>query len=365
MAEKPKNTQWERSSRTEAKHRVLTEYLGAWIPILGLQRSVQHLVFIDGFAGPGRHVGGEMGSPLLMLESFARHRDRGRLGVVAHFFFIEKDEARQQQLQSEVDRRKAVSDIDVKVIQGDYAEQLPIVVAEARKQWPMCPIFAFIDPFGADTAPELTGELLSLPRCEALTFVPIGYLADFFAATDMQKTLRAVFGPEVFSRCGGLPAAARRSEMVKMMEERLTRSCQWVRAFELVPSGGGGRTHFLFFGTNSETGLARMKTAMWKLDPIGGVRFRDSTRPDQAVLFDSEPDLQPLWREISTEFAGRVFSIEEAEDFTLFHTPFLHDAHLKRQTLAPAERTGKLIPVDPPKDRRRNTYPKGTCLRIA
>lgn len=364
MAGKPHSTQWKRSGRTEAKHRVLTEYLGAWIPILGLQHSVQHLVFIDGFAGPGRHTGGEMGSPLLMLEAFARHRDRHRLAVIAHFFFIEKDEARRQQLQSEIDKRKAVGDIDIKVIQGDYAEQFPLVVSDARKRWAMCPIFAFVDPFGADTAPELTGELLSLPKCEALTFVPIGYLADFFTAKDMQKTLQVVFGAEVFSRCDGLSASERRSEMVKMMEERLTRSCRWVRAFELVPSGAGGRTHFLFFGTNNPTGLARMKTAMWKLDPVGGIRFRDSTQPDQAVLFESTPDLQPLWIALSAEFGERVFSIEEAEDFTLFQTPFLHDAHLKRQTLAPAERAGKLVPVDPPNDRRRNTYPKGTRLRI-
>ncbi len=356
MAGKPKETRWKRHGRTEAKHRVLIEYLGAWLPIWGQQRWVHDLVLIDGFAGPGRYGGGEPGSPLLMLGAFEAHRDRDRLDVTAHFFFIEKEEKRVRSLRDEVAARgEPDPDVNIEIIHGDYAEKFPAVVTGARQRWPNCPIFAFIDPFGADTQPDLTAGLLSLPKCEALTFVPIGYFADLFYAPDMQRTLGLVFGEDVYERCALPEASARRAALVEMMEERLGESCDWVRAIELVPVGGSGRYHYLFFGTNDEIGLARMKTAMWKLDPVGGVSFIDSTHPDQAVIFEIEPDLTPLLAALKERFGDDEFTIEEAERFTL-GTAFLHDSQLKSKTLRPAELAGELVPVEPPPGRRRNTY---------
>jgi len=61
----------------------------------------------------------------------------------------------------------------------------------------------------------------------------------------MQKTLGLVFGEAVFERGANLNPAARRELLVEMMEERLRESCDWVRAIELVPTGGSGRTHHL------------------------------------------------------------------------------------------------------------------------
>src|SRR5665811_248604 len=127
MAGKPKETRWARGGRTEAKHRVLVECLNAWIPIFGLQHQVHELVFIDGFAGPGRHTGGELGSPLLMLEAYEKHRDRARFEVVAHFFFIEKDEDREKVLCEEIAARGELpADVSVEVICGDYAEEFSL-----------------------------------------------------------------------------------------------------------------------------------------------------------------------------------------------------------------------------------------------
>lgn len=362
---KEDKTRWKQGGRTAAKHRVLVEYLGAWIPILGQLSWVHDLVLIDGFAGPGRHTGGEPGSPLLMLDAFIEHRDRDRFDVAAHFFFIEKDRSRVESLRQELDARGVPPDgATVKVIHGDYAEEFPAVVDAARERWPNCPIFAFVDPFGADTKPELTANLLALPRCEALTFVPIGYFAAFFDVPDMRRTLGLVFGRGVFERGADLDASARRNLLVEMMEERLRESCRWVRAIELVPAGGQGRHHHLFFGTNDRVGLARMKTAMWTLDPIGGVSFRDSTQPDQAVIFEAEPNLAPLLAALKENFGDRVFTIEEAKDFTLFDTPFLHDSHLKSKTLIPVEKIGQLVAVAPVPGRRKSSYPDGTRLRF-
>ena len=76
------------------------------------------------------------------------------------------------------------------------------------------------------------------------------------------------------------------------------------------------------------------------------------------------PDYEALLRLLTDHFGEREFSIEEAEDFTLFETPFLHDAHLKQKTLAPAERSGQLKPVKAKADRRKSSFPPETTMHF-
>lgn len=53
----PKETIWPLDPHTLAKHEILRRYLEAWFPIVG--RYSHRIVYIDGFAGPGRYAGGE------------------------------------------------------------------------------------------------------------------------------------------------------------------------------------------------------------------------------------------------------------------------------------------------------------------
>jgi nucleotidyltransferase/DNA polymerase involved in DNA repair len=55
--------------------------------------------------------------------------------------------------------------------------------------------------------------------------------------------------------------------------------------FELVDESG--HPLFLVFGTGSPRGLKVMKDAMWKVDPVEGVRYRDPRDPAQE-LFELE-----------------------------------------------------------------------------
>jgi three-Cys-motif partner protein len=64
---------WGYTEHAAAKHEILRRYLAAWLAILGRKRkgsNFRHprLVLIDGFAGRGRYVGGEPGSPAIMFE---------------------------------------------------------------------------------------------------------------------------------------------------------------------------------------------------------------------------------------------------------------------------------------------------------
>jgi hypothetical protein len=105
---------------------------------------------------------------------------------------------------------------------------------------------------------------------------------------------------------------------------------------------------------------------MWKVDPEHGLSFRDSTNRDQQVLFEFEADLSPLLGLLRARFGVEPFTIEQAADFVLLDTPFRDDGHLKRPTLAPAERSGVICAEVPGGAKRRaGTYPPRTVLRFS
>jgi hypothetical protein len=73
--------------------------------------------------------------------------------------------------------------------------------------------------------------------------------------------------------------------------------------------------YFLFFATNNELGLKKMKDAMWRVDESGTYTFSDATDPNQSVLFSAEPDSQLLTRLIVNTFGGTETTPEEIESF--------------------------------------------------
>jgi three-Cys-motif partner protein len=88
---------WVYTEHAAAKHEVLRRYLGAWLPILG--KFHDRLVMYDGFAGRGRYVGGEPGSPVIMFERAVEAADAGRVKEV-HIVCVEANSANFQQLET-------------------------------------------------------------------------------------------------------------------------------------------------------------------------------------------------------------------------------------------------------------------------
>lgn len=275
---KPSNLLWPLKRHTRAKHDVLLRYVAAWIPILGSR--FPHILIVDGFAGPGRYQGGEPGSPLLLLDAYCEHKARGSLGATPHFVFIEADSRRCAYLRDEIARDGRFAGIDINVVQGDFSEHFPKVFERLRAKHGDLPTFAFIDPFGADDeAATLTSQLIRLPRCEALIYVPINHLARFVKANDMEKTLDRLYGDRSWVEAKQFDDLGRRRAVLQhAFRKRMEQSCRLVRWFDIVPEEGGN-TYSLFFGTNSTRGLQKMKDAMWRVDPASGSMFKDAQTP--------------------------------------------------------------------------------------
>jgi GMT-like wHTH domain len=200
----PKTTIWDLEPHTAAKHEILRRYLQAWAPILS-QGNFPQLVFVDGFAGPGRYSKGEEGSPLIAVKAAVEQPRPIRAQV--DFHFIELDEK------------------------------------------------------------------------------------------------------------------------------------------------GPATDYFLFFATNNELGLKKIKEAMWRVDESGKYTFSDATDPNQSMLFAAEPNRDMLKRLI---LEGIEAMLSDIERFVVRDTPF-RETHYKK-VLQSLEAEGKIEPVDPRPTRRRGTY---------
>lgn len=360
-----KQTLWLITRPTQAKHTILRKYLDAWLPILGAGRSAHdHLVLIDGFAGPGRYSGGEPGSPLIMLSAYLEHS--ATLEATAHFFFIEEDHARCEHLRGEIAQLTLPAKVHVEITEGSFVDEFPRLIDRLTAQFgQLPPTFAFVDPFGAEEIPAaLSTALLDFPRCEVLVYFPVAFLARFAEQPEFTPILDDLYGGTHWKRALTAPDFETKKRMLHdLFLAELQKRIQWVRSFEITPaSEAGGNTHYLFFGTGSHVGLRRMKDAMWKVDPASGAAFRDSTLAEHPVLFEQEPDLARLLEMLREKFPSTWFTIGQAAEFTLLETPFRDEGQLK-PVLRTAEADGALE-VQRPAGKRAGSFTPGTQMRF-
>lgn len=362
----PKQTVWKLDSHSEAKHYLLRRYLQAWLPIMSSWQS--RLVMIDGFAGPGIYEDGQPGSPIIMLQAFLEHAARERIDAELIYVFIEQDKKRAATLEDEIAKLgKLPSNVKVEVIPESYEDAFSGVLDDIEQRGvKLAPTFAFLDPFGYSDAPmTLTGRFLQFDRCEVLIYVPIRTVNRWLRREGQENAMTLLFGTKEWAEAVAIEDGQERIRFLHdLFYAQLKADCglRYVRSFEIVTAARNSGYH-LFFGTNHETGLLKMKQLMWDVDPVQGQRFKDSTKSNLPVLFELEPDLDPLRKALRKRFGSEPFTIEEAETFALVDTPYLPQ-HLKKPILKPLETKGKLEIVSSKDGRRRGTYPPRTVMRF-
>ena len=356
----PKGTLWRLEPHSRGKHHILRRYVQAWLPIM--TSSHGRVVLVDGFAGPGRYLGGEEGSPLILLKAYLEHRHRGQMTSEIVYLFIDDRADRVDYLRKEIEQLELPANIQVDVQHGTYQEIFRRRLDELQQAGQrLAPTFAFIDPFGYSDAPmDLTGLFLQFQRCEVLIYIPLPFVARFLERVGQETALDALFGTPRWRHAMRLDWEDRLAFLHDLFRDQLRNSgCTYVRSFEI--RSGAARGYHLFFGTTNLKGLEKMKEAMWSLDPLTGQQFGDSTNRDQLILFEAVPDTTPLLNALTGHFGDHEFSIDEAERFTLTDTPFAI-GHLRTRTLAPSERRGELEATTT--RRKARTYPPGTRMRF-
>lgn len=362
----PETTIWELEPHTGAKHEILRRYLNAWFPIMS--RYNKRILYIDGFAGPGEYTGGDIGSPLIALNAAIEHE--AELTDELVFVFIEKDPDRCDYLAQKLGEYGSLPDNIVvqEPVQGAFdAEMTEVLNALDEQNAALAPTFAMVDPFGwSDTPMSVISRIMGHDRAEVL--VTFMYEAINRFVEHGNEKIRAQFdelyGTEEWRRAAEFEDSdQRRRHLHDLYRDQLKQEAdvEYVRSFEMI--NDGNRTeYFLFFGTNSYTGLKKMKYAMWQVDPGEGMQFSDYTHSDQQVLFEEEPDFDQLREMLLDWGGGSERSVDEVEQFVVEDTPFAH-THYKRQVLKPLEKESVIsVPRSPRK--KRYSFPDGTVIRF-
>jgi three-Cys-motif partner protein len=354
----PKDTLWAIEPHTSAKHQILRKYLDAWLPILGTYNK--RIVYVDGFAGPGRYTGGEPGSPIVALEAALTHQ--AKLPGELVFLFIEKSADRAEHLEGEIAKLQLTASFKVQVERGSFADKLGKTLDELDStSSQIAPTFALIDPFGFSGIPyALIQRLLSKNKCEVLVTVMVDSINRWLEHPDenIKAHIVETFGTDEAIRIAE-GTGDRVTELKHLYHRQLNKAAKFVRYFEMRDRDNR-LVYYLFFASNNSIGHLKMKEAMWKVDPMGDFSFSDSTDPSQPLLFNLDPSMAPLAADISAKFRGvGQIPVKKVETYVQDHTAYLRK-HMGEALKQLESEPGKLKVAETKTDgqkRRGKTFP--------
>lgn len=354
-------TIWKIDPHTQAKHLILKIYWQAWFPIM--TRWNQRVLYIDGFAGPGVYEGGEKGSPVIVLETARDHIAQPENEVI--FTFIEKDTARFEHLDSVIDdlRPTLPKNFKCSCIKGSFDETLTAVLNEIeRANKTLAPAFVFVDPFGFSHTPfKIISRLMKNSKCEVFINFMYEEINRFISIPDQQVNYDELFGTDKWRVIVTIAdPRERKTKLHDLYLAQLREIARYVRSFEMI-NKGSSTDYFLFFATNSQRGLAKMKEAMWRTDPTGDFQFSDATEGVGMMKLFNQPNYERLKGQILATYKGKSVSIEKLTEFVVENTEFL-ETHFKTPILKPMEEQNELTAELLARPRRKGTFPNGTII---
>jgi three-Cys-motif partner protein len=359
---------WEAAPHTIAKIDILKGYLKAWFRILGATRPGQVILYIDGFAGPGRYTNHPEGSPVAVLQ-VARDAfySMGEKFVARkiHCCFIDSDAKVFEVLSDSIAKFEKVPGIGVTKMCCEFTEG----IQKLRDEFPgpfagEGPLFVFADPFGGTGISFQTfAQCMEGDTAELLINLDADGIARIFAANNNNRDeqLTDVFGDESWRTAltvGGDPKKLC-VEILDLYKLRLKSLPGKILIWSFAMRGKKDALNYhLVFATRHRLGLTRMKEAMKAIDQTGSYQFSDA-HAGQTVLFRDD-DVSSYADQMFAQFDGQTISLDDAADFAA-ETPFPNEKGM----LAVLEKRGQLQ-VEPTKGqkRRANTYAEGKVAAL-
>jgi three-Cys-motif partner protein len=321
----PKQVVWECKPHTLAKHQILQRYLQAWYPILISKSWCQTLTYAEGFAGPGVYKDESPGSPVRAAEVFLRRKHLA-VGKTLNMVLVEAHAGRLARLKQEMAALLArygnePGPIRVRYEEGECGNKL-LATLTGCGAW-RGPVFAFLDSYGGPDVPfDVARVIARRPSSEVLITFGTNFLTRFGSKDEHQAAGDQAFGGQAWRRVYQLPATEKKSFLISTYRDSLKAAgFTYVLSFEMIDDTGSDL--HLVFGTKDLLGLERMKDAMWKVDPVRGVHYRDPRVPDQAAFeFDLHPYLEPLSLEILRVLDDGERTVAQLQEHALLETVY-------------------------------------------
>ena len=311
---------------TCAKHKILKEYLKAWIPIIGSTSNTS--IFLDGFAGPGIYKGGEIGSPIIAIKTARDHKYLERIKNM-NFIFIEKDKNRYDILSKTIKDKypKLPPNLNYEIMPNGFIENLSQMLDKIREGNSLPPTLAFVDPYGYSEIPfELIKRFLQNSKSEILlTFMTHPIIR--FLKTTPEETINKLYGTTDWQDVKKMDDNEEKINFLidLYMKQLKNSNVKFTRSFRMINSNGNVVYH-LIFATKHWRGMNEMKKSMLKIDKSQSYKFSDRVGINQTSIADFADDL--FWisnasKDILKQFSGKTTSLSEIRDYVVADTPYI------------------------------------------
>ena len=320
---------WECKPRTRAKLEIISHYLRAWFSILA-SKGYPRVIYIDGFCGPGKYVGGEEGSPVIAAR-LANSTAQKYPGFKATLIFIDEETAALEHLSSFDAIKKPHPNVKIEIKRGKFADEVTQIRAYLRQN-PGSPTFSFIDPFGFGQSPfEKLKLLMHNEHSELFINFWCGFMNRFkeHPNDEVTQKIKNMIGSTE------LEIVVNSIDPIEALCGSFEKNLKSIGKFTLkfaMRDEGNIRDNAFFFCGRQPKGFEKIKQAMWKLDSEHGNEFsaHEEIRNDyaQGNLFGGEPQTAKLSTLLKANFAGqkqvpvkRIFKwvIEDTANFLPKH----------------------------------------------
>ncbi|MFW0797808.1 three-Cys-motif partner protein TcmP [Gordonia sp. CPCC 205515] len=322
---------WAADQHTKAKHAVYAQYLDKWMPIM-VNGWEADITYAEGFSGPGIYLDGSPGSPVIAIKALVAKseiRTKVKNGGI-RFVFIDHDQRCIDMLPNELKKATepvpledlSAHGVHVSVEKGECEPDLQRVLT--REQAWGRPILAVLDTWGGAISFDLVRRLADNPGSEVIITMQPQYFARFASVDSIEHGDR-VFGDTNWRAVATQPRENKDRWLLQQYRRTIQKAgFQYVLDFELIDKRG--QSLFLVFGTTHEKGLTKMKEAMWEVDDVAGVGYRDPRDPNQeALAIEFEPNTAPLKRLIIDHLRtipDNQSSIAKLRKFALHNTVY-------------------------------------------
>jgi three-Cys-motif partner protein len=287
--------------------------------------SAGRIGYVDGFAGPGRSLEGEPGSPLIALDAAIDHSQQ--LPEPIRMLFIEKRPDRFAYLDTEVAKYRRRIDLSphverVQLECADCEEYLQDLLGRYdRDSRKFGPALVFLDQFGySAVSMSLIGRILRHAECEVFTFLNWRDLNRFITDEAKWPGITRAFGDESWKSVLSMPIGDRESFLLGKYRSALENlgGAEFFCSFAMHDIDGR-LLYWLFFCSGHLRGLEEMKKSMWRVDETGGFRFFD--RHEGQMMLLSAFDQAWLAEHLSTSLAEQRLTVGQVKEYVLRETP--------------------------------------------
>jgi three-Cys-motif partner protein len=335
---------WEYRQHTRVKHAILESYLPAWLRILGSWHI--KVVIFDGFAGRGRYVGGEDGSPVIVIyqaADFVRKRSAQEVICV----LIEKDEDNFANLVSVLEEVRAEEEIPGGVKVYPINSEFSVVIDELLDSTGarLAPSFFFIDPFGFTGVPfRQIRDILSIPRTEVLFTFMQRDISRFITHPELGERFTELFGTTGWQGACNLPPGERPKFLRELYRAQLhdAAGVKYTTLFKVVSDDRKQTLYHLIHATNHFKGLDVMKEVMYrqgKTMPFAYLGPGEQPKGQLSLFNTDQENINALIEVLPRVFAGRTLTYDQVREET-WEYPYL-DTHY-RAALKQLEKDGRV-----------------------